>query len=143
MVENELNVTPPHPDIATVQVAIEAITYTKFAQKYININFCMTRLYYKGTLQRWPVRHAAVISAIAQARPGGVLLHCSRGYDRTGIISLLLLALVGITLYELNRDPKRDALLAREGTSVRKAMRDTLEGLNLDDYLQKGGVSQA
>jgi hypothetical protein len=46
--------------------------------------------------------------------------HCIRGHDRTGIIALLLLALVGVTPdeiiadYELSPDPERDELLARE-----------------------------
>lgn len=37
-----------------------------------------------------------IMSTIAVAPPGGVLLHCSAGKDRTGIISALLLALVGV-----------------------------------------------
>ena len=99
-------------------------------------------------LWRWPERHAAAISAIARARPGGVLFHCIRGHDRTGIIALLLLALVGVTPdeivadYELSPDPERDELLAREHSSVRDAMLGALEGLDIDSYLGIGGVSQ-
>ena len=97
-------------------------------------------------------RHAAVISAIARAQPGGVLFHCIRGNDRTGIIALLLLALVGVTpddiiadyelSFELSPDPYRDELLAREHSSVREALLSALEGLNIDGYLSMGGVSQ-
>jgi protein tyrosine/serine phosphatase len=48
------------------------------------------------------------------------VFHCIRGHDRTGIIALLLLALVVVTPdeiiadYELSPDPERDELLVRE-----------------------------
>jgi len=148
IVEDELYFTPPHPDLVTVQVAIEDITDTEFVQQWVNSNLWGTPLYYHDALRRWPERHAAVISAIGQARPGGVLFHCIRGHDRTGIITLLLLALVGVTLddiiadYELSPDPFRDELLVREHSSVRDAMLSALEGLNIDSYLRMGGVSQ-
>ncbi len=146
--EDELNITPPHPDLVTVQVAIEDITDTEFVQRWAATDLWCTPLYYKDALRRWPERHAAVISAIAHARPGGVLFHCVRGHDRTGIIALLLLSLVGVTSddiiadYELSRDPERDELLMREHSSVRDALLSALEGLNIDSYLRMGGVSQ-
>ena len=37
-----------------------------------------------------------VLQAIADAPPGGVLVHCHAGKDRTGIVVALLLALVGV-----------------------------------------------
>jgi len=149
MTEDELNITPPHPDLVTVQVAIEDITDKEFVQQWVTTNFWGTPLYYKDALRRWPERHAAAISAIAQARPGGVLFHCIRGHDRTGIIALLLLALVGVTPdeiiadYELSPDPERDELLARENSSAREAILGALAGLNVDSYLSMGGVSPA
>jgi protein-tyrosine phosphatase len=148
MAEDELNITPPHSDLVTVQVAIEDITDREFVQQWVNTNFWCTPLYYMDALRRWPERHAAAISAIARAQPGGVLFHCIRGHDRTGIIALLLLALIGVTPdeiiadYELSPDPERDELLARERSSVREAMLGALEGLNIDNYLSMGGVSQ-
>lgn len=148
MTEEELNIMPPHADLVTVQVAIEDVTDKEFVQKWVNTNFWGTPLYYKDALQRWPERHAAAISAIAQAQPGGVLFHCIRGHDRTGIIALVLLALVGVMPdeivadYELSPDPKRDELLAREQSSVREAMLGVLDGLKIDNYLRMGGVSQ-
>jgi len=148
MVEDELNFASRYPDIATVQVAIEDITDKEFLQQWASTNLWSTPLYYKDALQRWPERHAAVISAIAQAKPGGVLFHCVRGHDRTGIIALLLLALVGVTPddiiadYELSSDPDRDELLARNHSSVRDAILSALAGLNVDSYLSLGGVSQ-
>lgn len=148
MMEDELNFTPRQPDLAIVQVAIEDITDREFVQKWASTDLWSTPLYYKDALQRWPERHAAAISAIARARPGGVLFHCVRGNDRTGIIALLLLALAGIATddmiadYELSPDPDRDVLLAREHSSIREALLGALAGLDIDSYLGMGGASQ-
>jgi protein-tyrosine phosphatase len=148
MAEDELNIAQRHPDLSTVQVEIEDITDTEFVQQYVASDLWGTPLYYKDALQRWPERHAAAISAVARARPGGVLFHCIRGNDRTGIIALLLLALVGVTAddiiadYELSPDPDRDKILAREHSSIRKALLSALAELNIDSYLRMGGVSQ-
>jgi protein-tyrosine phosphatase len=148
MAEDELDITPRHPDLVTVQVAIEDITDTEFVKQWVNTNLWGTPLYYRDALRRWPERHAAAISAIARARPGGVLFHCIRGHDRTGIIAMLLLALIGVTPdeiaadYELSPDPVRDELLVREHSSVREAILNTLAGLDIDGYLGMGGVSQ-
>jgi protein-tyrosine phosphatase len=149
MLEEALNFALPYADIKTVQVAIEDVTDKEFVQHWASTDLWSTPLYYRDALQRWPERHAAAISAIAQAQPGGVLFHCIRGVDRTGIIALLLLALAGVTPddiladYELSSDPDREALLAREHSSVRDAVLGALAGLDIDSYLRRGGVSQA
>lgn len=146
MTEDELNFTPRHPDLVTVQVAIEDITDKEFVQQWASTDLWSTPLYYKDALRRWPERHAAAVSAVGRARPGGVLFHCVRGHDRTGIIALLLLGLVGIMPddiiadYELSADPERDELLAREHSSVRDVILSTLAGLDIDSYLSMGGV---
>jgi protein-tyrosine phosphatase len=146
--EDELNITPRHSDPVTVQVEIEDITDMEFVQQWVATNLWGPPLYYKDALRRWPERHAAAISAIARARPGGVLFHCIRGNDRTGIISLLLLALVGVTPddviaeYELSPDPYRVEFLAREHSSVREAILSALAGLDIESYLSMGGVGQ-
>ena len=149
MTENELDVSPPYSDIATVQAPIEDITDTEFVHRWVDSSLWGTPLYFEDALRRWPERHAAIISAVARAQPGGVLFHCIRGHDRTGIISLLLLALAGVTPddivadYEMSPDPIRDKLLAREHSSVREVMLSTLAGLNpVDRYLGEGGASQ-
>jgi protein-tyrosine phosphatase len=148
MVEDELNITPPYSDITVVQAAIEDITDTEFVQQWVNTNLWGTPLYYKDALQRWPERHAAAVSAIARAEPGGVLFHCIRGNDRTGMIALILLALAGVSAedmiadYELSPDPYREELLAKAQSSVREALLSALAGLDIESYLSMGGVSQ-
>ncbi|MGE5223555.1 MAG: tyrosine-protein phosphatase [Omnitrophica WOR_2 bacterium] len=39
---------------------------------------------------------AGVLTAIAHARPGGVLFHCHAGKDRTGLIAAVLLSSLGV-----------------------------------------------
>ena len=149
MVEDKLNVMPPYPDLAVVQVAIEDVTDMEFVRQWASTELWSTPLYYQDALRRWPERHAAAISAIAQAQPGGVLFHCVRGHDRTGIIALLLLALIGVTPedvladYALSLDPERDALLARHHSSVRQVILSVLDGLDVEGYLRMGGASRA
>ncbi|MBN1262536.1 MAG: tyrosine-protein phosphatase, partial [Anaerolineae bacterium] len=148
MVEDALTITPPYADIAMVRVAIEDVTDTEFAQRWASSELWCTPLYYEDALRLWPQRHAAAISAVARAQPGGVLFHCIRGHDRTGIIALLLLALVGVTPdemiadYALSRDPDRDEILAREQTSVREVILATLARLDVESYLTMGGASE-
>jgi protein-tyrosine phosphatase len=151
-VEPELDFTSPYSDLVTVQAEIGDLTDREFLQQWAATDLWCTPLYYKDALCRWPERHAAVVSAIGRAQPGGVLFHCIRGNDRTGIIALLLLALAGVRpeeiiadyeiSFELSPDPYRDELLGREHSSVREAILGALTGLDIDSYLGMGGVSQ-
>jgi hypothetical protein len=64
-------------------------------------------------------------------------------------IALLLLALVRAVLdellddYELSPDLERNALLARQQSSVREAILSSQEGFNVESYLQTGGSGQS
>ncbi|MBN1812173.1 MAG: tyrosine-protein phosphatase [Anaerolineae bacterium] len=148
MEEDELDITSPYSNVRTVKVAIEDVTDREFARRWASSDLWCTPLYYQDALRRWPERHAAAVSAIAGARPGGVLFHCARGQDRTGIITLLLLALAGVAQdeivadYELTPDPVRDELLAREHTSAHDVILGTLAWLDVEPYLLAGGASQ-
>jgi protein-tyrosine phosphatase len=145
--EKELDFTSPFSDVTVLRVDIEDLSDKEFLYKWAASDLWCTPLYYKDALARWPERHAAAISAIAKAQAGGVLIHCKRGNDRTGIITLLLLSLVGVSPeeiiaeYELSPDPERDEILAREHTSTREALLGALEGLDAEKYLLSGGVS--
>lgn len=48
------------------------------------------------TLDHYPANFATILRAIAHAEPGGVVIHCHAGKDRTGVVSALLLGLVGV-----------------------------------------------
>jgi protein-tyrosine phosphatase len=51
---------------------------------------------YLWSLDRFGGLVVAAVSAVATAPEGGVLVHCAAGKDRTGLISALLLGLVGV-----------------------------------------------
>jgi protein-tyrosine phosphatase len=147
MTEEELQISPPYPDLAVIKVEIEDLTDQEFRMKWAATELWSTPLYYADALRRWPERHAAAVCAIARAKPGGVLFHCVRGQDRTGLIALLLLTLVGVTPneiiadYALSIDPGRDEILRRTKSSVQKAIHAALEGMDIDRYLLCGGAS--
>jgi protein-tyrosine phosphatase len=126
--------------------------------------FYGTALYTRSILERRPQQCAAVLAALAQARPGGVVVHCVAGRDRTGIIALLLLALAGVpaaavaTDYELSGERLRPLFallgeadegalsrqrLAREGLTAREVILSTLADLDVEAYLRDGGLDPA
>lgn len=59
---------------------------------------------YKRMLERFSPAVGAITRAIAEAPEGGVLVHCMGGKDRTGIISALLLELVGVPRETIGAD---------------------------------------
>ncbi|MBN1564574.1 MAG: tyrosine-protein phosphatase [Anaerolineae bacterium] len=151
MTEDKPDTAPRPGDITTVSVNIEDVTdhTSEFVQRWGTSDLWCTPLYYRDALKHWPERHANALKAIAHAQPGGVLFHCVRGVDRTGIVALLLLALVGVEAddiiadYELSVDPEREKLLAGENTTTREVLLNTLAALDVETYLRKGGMSQA
>ena len=52
--------------------------------------------HYLLALDRYRANVAAIMAAVADAEPGGVLVHCAAGKDRTGIVAALLLSLAGV-----------------------------------------------
>ena len=88
-----------------------------------------------------PAAVAAVIKAIAAAESGGVVVHCAGGRDRTGLASLVLLALAGAEPaaiagdYVLSYDRQRAAWAAL-GKSER------LDSLDyIDQVLAEAGIT--
>jgi protein-tyrosine phosphatase len=148
MEEPKLNFTSPYPDIVTIQAPIEDVTDKEYVEKFVMTNLWGTPLFFRDALQRWSDKFAAVITAMARAKPGGVYFHCIRGHDRTGITAFLVLALAGVTPeditadYELSVEPVRDEILAKMNSSVREAILSQLDGLEVESYLYKSGVSR-
>ncbi len=123
-----------------------------------------TPLYYRPFLERKPQRCAAAVEAIARAAPGGVLVHCGGGRDRTGLVALMLLALADVepeeiaTDYELSnirlprfwaahgmtdQRPDIERVLTNHGTTERGAILELLEWLDAERYLLDAGLSRA
>jgi protein tyrosine/serine phosphatase len=118
--------------------------------------------FYRAAVERWQDRFTDAVVAVARAEPGGVLVHCQVGRDRTGIVSALLLSLAGVPAEEIAADyalsadrlrPLYDRLLReaedetararlhRENASEAEWMLDLLEGLDVEAYLKKGGAT--
>jgi len=142
---------------------LEDYADTVFWQQWRDTGLWVTPLYYQAFLNHFPERCAAIIAAIAQARPGGVLVHCAVGRDRTGLLTLLLLALAGVaptdiasdyelsatclplrfaTLGEEDDSPYIQECLARENTSARAIILAILASLEVETYLHSGGLSK-
>ncbi|MEV0614000.1 tyrosine-protein phosphatase [Nonomuraea sp. NPDC050404] len=123
-----------------------------------------TPLYLRPFMDRWPSRCAAALRAIARAPSGGVLVHCAAGRDRTGLVTILLLALAGVEHghiladYELST-PRLTALYARlgepddglrvasvlatAGVTTAEAITALLRDLDIEAYLTAAGLTPA
>lgn len=67
----------------------------------------------------------AMMRAVAHAAPGGVLIHCLAGKDRTGIAVALLLGLIGVDDEQIAADyALSEAALAEERAAVLAAAPD-------------------
>ncbi|MET4058811.1 protein-tyrosine phosphatase [Arthrobacter sp. UYP6] len=121
--------------------------------------------WYRENLRRWPEKIAAVLQAIADADDdGAVVIHCSAGRDRTGLIAMLLLQLAGappeaiaddyeqavrgINAFHATQAHPREKPLtaAQENARVADGRREllrALDGLDTEQYLRSAGVSSA
>ena len=120
-------------------------------------------------LEEHGVGIGAIVGAVADAPPGGVLVHCHAGKDRTGLIVALLLLLAGVSdediaddyaltalnleplivdwLLEMGGDDEQQARLRRLAEPRREAMLDTLAHLrqsygSAEQYLLDRGVTR-
>ena len=95
----------PPPEIETLVVPLEEdLDDDPEFVRWGETGLLGTPLYYGPFLRRWPDRCAAALAAVAAAPPGGVVIQCGRGRDRTGLIVTLLLRLVGVTANEIVAD---------------------------------------
>lgn len=131
-------------------------TFTSLADEYVDM------------LSRFPKEVATIVTSIARAPEGGILIHCHAGKDRTGLTSAFLLELAGVprdviaddyaltsvTLHAsdqewLENGPGERAEREKQYELYRARPEVMLEVLNQIDaryggvraYLQKAGVS--
>ena len=105
-----------------------------------------TPLYYPPFLERFPDRVATILRHIATASEG-VLFHCGRGRDRTGLISLMLWKLMEADVELVVQDyllsepfspdetAKLREYLAERGTSAEQLVRDLYPSLDVGKFL--------
>lgn len=161
--EIEVDVEARPADLTTVRVPLDDVADTEFWEYCWDNRLDGTPLYYELFLERKPERCAAAMAAVARADPGGgVVFHCAGGRDRTGLIAILWLALVGVTPedivadYELSnvrlppfwvergmedQRPEIQEALASRNTSARALLLQLLTTLDADAYLRAAGLS--
>ena len=120
--------------------------------------------FYRENLRRWPEKIAAVARAVAEADDGGVVIHCSAGRDRTGLVAMLLLQLAGAepdaiaddyeravrginafhtTQAHPREKPLTEDQLADRVAEGRKELLRALNGFDAEQYLLSAGLSPA
>ncbi len=151
------DVAPRPAGVATLHVPLDGIEDTEFWDRWKQ----QAPPYYGPFLGRFPGRVVEVMTAVARAEPGGVLIHCVGGRDRTGLVAMLLLALAGVgpgdiaddhalsaerlvALYahsgQVDQGAMIDDFLAREGTTARELILTTLAALDVEGYLHAAGL---
>jgi protein tyrosine/serine phosphatase len=157
--EYGVDVAPRPAGVTTVSAPLEDRTDVEFWERWRPLS--VTPLYYRPVLERRPERVAAIVAAVAEAGPGGVLVHCAAGRDRTGLVTLVLLALLGVPAetiaadYALSAERLRlrslaqgrededvaaQELLLRANTSARAEILATLAALDAATYLGAAGL---
>jgi protein-tyrosine phosphatase len=122
-----------------------------------------TALYYGPFLRRFPDRVATAVRAFADAPAGGVLLHCGRGRDRTGLVAMTLLSLAGVRWADIVADYRAsdserviarraalglrdettgiEAIYERAGTTSVDAITDVVRSLHAESLLLSAGLT--
>jgi protein-tyrosine phosphatase len=151
-------------DVATIHLPLGRIGDPEVRRRWGDRPVFATPLYYRSFLDRFAGNTAAAIAAIAGARPGGVAFHCAGGRDRTGLIAILLLTLLGVAPedavadYALSRErqaarfvalgvpdpqPAIEAFLRDEGTTAEDAALDFLRDVDVAGRLRAGGLTDS
>lgn len=121
-----------------------------------------TPRYYPEVLARWPHLVVRAFRCIAAAKPGGVVVHCVDGQDRTGQMVAMLLSLVGVPIEVIADDYERamrannafglvsplaehpgvdDATIGVMVGEARAMLTYWLSKLNVADYLLSAGMT--
>ncbi|MFB7674182.1 tyrosine-protein phosphatase [Kitasatospora purpeofusca] len=149
-------------DVELVRVPLDELAGPAWWQTYGHLDG--TPLALRPYLDHCPRAVAELIATIAGARPGGLVVHCGAGRDRTGLAALLLLALAEVEPAEIVADyllsapnvrplygmlglpdqyRRIDAVLAEAGTTAEAAVHAALADLDPVARLTAAGVSAA
>jgi protein-tyrosine phosphatase len=152
------------PELQSLRIPLDDIEDISFWRQINEQGLNGTPLYFGPFVKAKPERIAAVLTAIARARPGGVIFHCGAGRDRAGLVSLLMLSLAGVTVdaiaedYELSlsqvgplydalgieqQEPSMRADLQQRGSTIRAAITGVLDGLDVFQLLRNAAVPEA
>ncbi|AUG78166.1 Putative tyrosine phosphatase [Kitasatospora sp. MMS16-BH015] len=93
--EDHRPLLPPAAEIRLVRVPFDRLAGPEWWARYGELDG--TPLSFLPYLTHCAPAVAAMAAAVAEAGPGGVVVHCGAGRDRTGLAALALLAAVGVT----------------------------------------------
>ncbi|AZM49559.1 protein-tyrosine-phosphatase [Streptomyces sp. WAC 06738] len=123
-----------------------------------------TPLTWAAYLEYVPQVAASVVREVAAAPPGGIVVHCTAGRDRTGFASFVLLTLAGVAAADIAADyllsgpnHRRAAaalghpdqtleiaeIQARSGRTATQVITDTHATFDAAAYLAKAGLPDA
>jgi hypothetical protein len=122
---DELAADPPHPvpvDVVHVSVFPEPddplwLELDRHAD--VPVVAEMTAAVYLDLLDRRRAHFAEAVEAVAAAGPGGVVVHCTAGKDRTGLVAAFLLRLVGVPVEHVAADYGASSINLRAHGSAR------------------------
>jgi hypothetical protein len=140
--DDERGAAPTPDGISAVHLPLDGSDDRAFWDEWASDWRFGTPVYYAPHVARFPDRSLAVLTTIAYARPGGVLYHCMGGRDRTGMITMLVLALVGVAPEDIAADYEQSGAmcddadtvtdgLTRAGTSARAELLRALAAVDL------------
>jgi protein-tyrosine phosphatase len=150
-------------DLTTVPMEDHTVD-ADFWRQWRDSGLWATPLYFQAFLDRFPARVAATVAAVATARPGGVVVHCGSGRNRTQLVTLVLLALAGVGAhgiaddYELSAErmpalfaslgrqddgPAVRRMLAERNTTAHATIRATVAALDPVAYLRSAGLAES
>jgi protein-tyrosine phosphatase len=158
--ESEMTRQPRVTEIRVIRIPLVDLSDTQFWDDH---RATETRDLYRSLLWRWPDAFTAAVKAVARADPGGVIVHCVEGRDRTGLVVALLLSSVGVTRAAIEQDyeaselrlrlryerlvlgvaPFERAQLARENVAARSSLGSVLDEIDPPTFLLDHGASQA
>ncbi|TDC96230.1 tyrosine-protein phosphatase [Saccharopolyspora aridisoli] len=158
--EDETDRAPRPADLTTVRIPLDDMSDTGFWDRWGGAFSC-TPLYYEPFLDRYPRLVAEVVGAVVHAEPGGVLVHCGGGRERTGLVTLVLLASLGVDAQDIAEDyaishlrraelcaaaglgddtPKIRNFLAEHGATERGLLDEVVNGRDFAEYLRRSGL---
>ena len=134
------------PDaVTTIRMPLDGMEDTEFWAAWVHRPEFGTPRYYGPWLERFPDRAARVLATIARAEPGGVAYHCVGGRDRTGLVTMLVLAALDVPPasvaedYALSADrlgdPFIDAFYAERATTPAAVLGEVLAAVDAERYL--------
>ena len=137
--------------VTTIRIPLDGLEDTEFWSRWLDRPEFGTAHYYGPWLERFPERAGRVLAAIAHARPGGVAVHCVGGRDRTGLVTMLVLAFAGVPPelatddYALSDEriplsPELESFHAELGTTPAEVFAGVLAGLDAEAYLHGAGL---